>query len=118
MEEREGLSYLQLWAWSLVAIRSLGAKAGCVINPPTPLKDLLPYVHLADYVLVMTVNPGFGGQKMIESCVEKIESLKAFIEERDLHIPIEVDGGVNLETLSTVADAGADIVFYFFAYFH
>jgi len=72
----------------LPAIKKLGVRAGAVINPPTPLKELLPYVHLADFILVMTVNPGFGGQKMIDSSLEKISTLKAFIAERGLEIPV------------------------------
>ncbi|HPM41803.1 MAG TPA: ribulose-phosphate 3-epimerase [bacterium] len=94
----------------LPKIRSLGMKAGCVINPPTPVKDILPYVPLSDFVLVMTVNPGFGGQKMIESCLEKIEAIKAFVDERNLKVPIEVDGGINADTVSRAAAAGAEII--------
>ena len=94
----------------LPAIRKLGKKAGCVINPPTPLTDILPFVPLADYVLVMTVNPGFGGQKMIESCLEKIVSLKAFLAQRKLSIPIELDGGLNIETISNAAKTDVDII--------
>lgn len=94
----------------LPAIRNLGMKAGCVINPPTQVKDILPYVPLSDFVLVMTVNPGFSGQTMIDSCVEKITKIKAFLAERNLSIPIEVDGGVNPETAPKVISAGADII--------
>jgi ribulose-phosphate 3-epimerase len=94
----------------LPKIRNLGCKAGCVINPPTPVKDILPYVPLADFVLVMTVNPGFGGQKMIESCVDKIASIRSFIDERGLKIPIEVDGGINSQTVADATAAGADII--------
>jgi len=85
-------------------------KAGCVINPPTPVKDILPYVPLSDFVLVMTVNPGFGGQKMIEACLEKISAIRAFVDERNLKIPIEVDGGINPETVGRARAAGAEIV--------
>ncbi|HPQ80664.1 MAG TPA: ribulose-phosphate 3-epimerase [bacterium] len=94
----------------LPRIRSLGMKAGCVINPPTPVKDILPYVPLSDFVLVMTVNPGFGGQKMIEACLEKISAIRAFVDERNLKIPIEVDGGINPETVGRARAAGAEIV--------
>lgn len=94
----------------LPKIRNLGLKAGCVINPPTPVKDILPYIPLSDFVLVMTVNPGFGGQKLIDSCVEKIATIRDFLVERKLPIPIEVDGGVNAETIASVASAGADII--------
>ena len=94
----------------LPAIKKLGARAGAVINPPTQLKDLLPYVHLADFILVMTVNPGFGGQKMIDSSLEKISTLKAFIADRGLEIPVQIDGGVNSETIEKVAASGTDIL--------
>lgn len=94
----------------LPKIRNLGCKAGCVINPPTLVKDILPYVPLSDFVLVMTVNPGFGGQMMIESCVEKIKTIKTFIDDRKLSIPIQVDGGINSKTVSKVVDAGASII--------
>ena len=93
----------------LPQIRALGAKAGCVINPPTPVERILPFVELADYVLVMTVNPGFGGQSFIEDCVEKIARIRAFIDERKLSIPIEVDGGINAQTVGRAANAGAGI---------
>jgi ribulose-phosphate 3-epimerase len=94
----------------LPAIKKLGVMAGAVINPPTQLKDLLPYVHLADFILVMTVNPGFGGQKLIDSSLEKISTLKKFITERDLGIPVQIDGGVNPETIEKVAASDADIL--------
>lgn len=95
---------------ALPKIRNLGLRAGCAINPPTSVKDILPYVPLSDFVLVMTVNPGFGGQKMIESCVEKIAAIKTFLDERGLEIPIEADGGLNAETISKVTGAGASII--------
>ncbi|MFA4874793.1 MAG: ribulose-phosphate 3-epimerase [bacterium] len=94
----------------LPAIKALGCKAGCVINPPTPLEKILPYLPLADFVLVMTVNPGFGGQKMIEECVEKLAAIRSIAKERGIQIPIEVDGGVTPANVSKVVDAGAEIV--------
>jgi len=94
----------------LPAIKKLGAKAGCVINPPTPVEKLYPYLELADYILVMTVNPGFGGQEMIEDCLAKITALKNVMKERGLDIPIEVDGGVNAKTIEKTWAAGSDIV--------
>jgi len=92
----------------LPAIKELGVKAGAVINPPTPLEDLLPFVELCDFILIMTVNPGFSGQGMIEDCLDKIKTLKKYCADRNLDIPIQIDGGVNLETISKVADADAD----------
>ena len=91
-------------------IHDLGKKAGISIVPSTPvsaIKELLEYV---DIVLVMTVNPGFGGQKLIPSCVKKISELVEIRGELGLDFKISVDGGVNAETLATVADAGADII--------
>ncbi len=91
-------------------IRDLGKKAGISIVPSTPVsavKELLEYV---DIVLVMTVNPGFGGQKLIPSCVRKISELVRIRGELGLDFKISVDGGVNVETLRTVAEAGADII--------
>lgn len=91
-------------------IHDLGKKAGISIVPSTPVsavKELLEYV---DIVLVMTVNPGFGGQKLIPSCVRKISELVKIRDELELGFKISVDGGVNAETLRTVAEAGADII--------
>ena len=94
----------------LPAIKKLNCKAGAVINPPTKLEELLPFVHLADFVLVMSVNPGFGGQEMIEDCLQKIIKLKKFCTDKNLNIPIEIDGGVNLQTIDRVAKVDADII--------
>lgn len=102
----------------LPAIKKLGKKAGAVINPPTPIEKILPFVELADFVLVMTVNPGFGGQEMIPDCVKKIARLKEFIVEKKLSIPIEVDGGVNEKTIYEVTKAGADVIVAGNAIFH
>ncbi len=91
-------------------IHDLGKKAGISIVPSTPVaavKELLEYV---DIVLVMTVNPGFGGQKLIPSCVRKIGELVRLREDSGLGFKISVDGGVNAGTLRSVADAGADII--------
>ncbi|MBQ5471316.1 MAG: ribulose-phosphate 3-epimerase [Treponema sp.] len=91
-------------------IHDLGKKAGISIVPSTPvaaIKEMLEYV---DLVLVMTVNPGFGGQKLIPSCVKKIEELVRLRQELGLNYKISVDGGVNTETLPVVVEAGADIV--------
>lgn len=93
----------------LPAIRRLGCKAGAVINPPTPLEKLLPFCEFADYVLVMTVNPGFAGQGLVPGTLEKVSALKKFLTDKKLRAPIEVDGGVKLENISEFAKAGADI---------
>lgn len=93
----------------LPAIRKLGCKAGAVINPPTPLEKIFPFCELADFILVMTVNPGFGGQGMVEGSLKKVAQLKKYLTEQKLNIPIEVDGGIKLENLNDFAKVGADI---------
>lgn len=91
---------------SLQAIRSLGKRAGIAINPGTPEGAVEPVLDLVDLVLVMSVNPGFGGQSFIEGTLEKIRRLRAMLAGRD--IAIEVDGGITAETASRAARAGAD----------
>ena len=91
-------------------IKSLGKKAGVVINPGTPVSALDSVLPEVDLVLIMTVNPGFGGQSFIESTLTKIAKLKALREEHQYHYEIEVDGGVNAETGRKCLDAGADIL--------
>jgi ribulose-phosphate 3-epimerase len=91
-------------------IRECGVRAAVSLNPATPVRNLdliLPYV---DMVLVMSVNPGFGGQKFIPEAISKIQALKSIIAERRLKIDIEVDGGVNIDNIADVVRAGADIV--------
>jgi ribulose-phosphate 3-epimerase len=86
-------------------------KAGAVINPPTPIEKFLPFVDYADFALVMTVDPGFGGPEMLPECIEKIRRLKKYIsEEKKFKKLIEVDGGVKAGNVKLVADAGADII--------
>ena len=90
-------------------IRATGKKAGISLNPSTPLsvvEVLLPYI---DMVLIMTVNPGFGGQSFIETMVDKIARLRRMIEARGLNVLIEVDGGVKLDNIGRIAAAGADV---------
>ncbi len=94
----------------LPAIKKLGVKAGAVINPPTPVEKIFPYLGLADFILVMTVNPGFGGQEMIDDCLEKISTLKRVMKEKGIDIPVEVDGGVNAETIEKTIAAGSDVI--------
>ena len=91
---------------SLQAIRALGKKAGVVLNPGTPASSVRNVLDLVDLVLVMSVNPGFGGQTFIASAVDKIAELKAMVGSRAIRI--EVDGGINPETAGLVASAGAD----------
>ncbi|MCR4949094.1 MAG: ribulose-phosphate 3-epimerase [Treponema sp.] len=91
-------------------IHELGKKAGVAICPGTPVSALSELLNSADIILVMTVNPGWGGQKIIPSCVEKVAALKKIREENGYGYLISVDGGVNNDTLSSVLDAGTDIV--------
>ena len=90
-------------------IRSHGVKPGVVLNPHTPVESILPILEDIDLVLFMTVNPGFGGQKFIESVLPKVEQLAAIIKEKGLDIDIEIDGGINEETIVACAKAGANV---------
>ena len=90
-------------------IKSQEVKAGAVLNPATPLAALEDILFDLDFVLIMSVNPGFGGQKFIPHSLEKIRELKAMIEKRKLETLIEVDGGINADTVQAVARAGADV---------
>ena len=91
-------------------IHEMGKKAGVAVCPGTPVSLLSEILPSADIILVMTVNPGWGGQKIIPSCVEKVAQLKKYREEHGLNYKISVDGGINNETLNSVIDAGTDIV--------
>ena len=93
---------------SLQAIRALGKKAGVTLNPGTAVETIEPLVDLVDLILVMSVNPGFGGQAFIPSSVEKIARLRALVGGRP--IDIEVDGGITPETAPLVAQAGANVL--------
>lgn len=90
-------------------IRSLGVKAGLVINPDIPVENLFPYLQDADYVLLMSVFAGFGGQKFIEATYDRIRILKTEIGRQGLDIKIEVDGGVSASNAAALAEAGAEI---------
>lgn len=92
-------------------IHSEGKKAGIAINPETPVKELKDnIIKLADMVLIMTVHPGFGGQSYIGECTEKIKELKSRAEKLKPELKIEVDGGINKDTVKTVLDAGANVI--------
>jgi ribulose-phosphate 3-epimerase len=91
-------------------IREGKAKAGIAINPATPAESLTTAIEFCDYVLVMTVNPGFGGQKFIEPVVPKIRHISRMIRDRGLDVEIEVDGGIDARTAPLVAAAGASIL--------
>ena len=89
-------------------IQSLGAKAGVVINPATPVSVLEDILDVADYILVMSVNPGFGGQKFIPNALKKIQRLDRARRERGLDFKIEIDGGVNRQNVESIVRAGCD----------
>jgi ribulose-phosphate 3-epimerase len=81
-----------------------------VLNPATPVESLSEALAFADYVLVMSVNPGFGGQKFISTSVDKVRRLRRMIEERNLETRIEIDGGIDLQNIASVVAAGAEII--------
>ena len=91
-------------------IRSEGVMAGISVKPNTPIEDVYPYLDRCDMVLVMTVEPGYGGQKLIPETIEKVRKLKAEIENRGISIEIQVDGGVNSDNAKTLVSAGAGIL--------
>ena len=94
---------------SIDLIRTAGCRAGAVLNPATPLESLDYILEYLDFVLLMSVNPGFGGQSFIPNTLEKIRRLKARIAESGQSIRIQVDGGVNKDTIADIAAAGADV---------
>jgi ribulose-phosphate 3-epimerase len=89
-------------------IKSLGKKVGLAINPPTTITEVAPYLDKIDMLLVMTVNPGYGGQSFIHECLPKIQQADAWRRERKLNYRLEVDGGINHQTVADCARAGAD----------
>ena len=95
---------------SILLIKSLGKKAGVSLNPETSVNTLLSVLHLIDIVLIMSVNPGFGGQKFMPEVLSKVGMLKAKINEEKLNIEIEIDGGIDFETAKLAKDAGVDIL--------
>ena len=95
---------------TLSSIRAAGALAGIVINPGTSLTALDEVIKFADYVLVMSVNPGFGGQEFIPESIEKVRRLRKMIDERGLKTRIEIDGGINSDNIAEVTSAGAEII--------
>jgi len=95
---------------TLTSIRAAGAQAGIVINPATPVGSVEEALRYADYVLVMSVNPGFGGQSFIPTSIEKVRRLKSLIGERNLPTRIEIDGGIDSGNIAAVVEAGAEII--------
>jgi ribulose-phosphate 3-epimerase len=103
---------------TLELIRKGGAMAGVVLNPATPVSVLEDILEVADYVLLMSVNPGFGGQKLIPYVLEKVRKLDRLRREKNLAFPIEIDGGVHRENLAEVVRAGCDWIVTGSAVFH
>jgi ribulose-phosphate 3-epimerase len=99
-------------------IRSHGAMAGVVLNPATPVSVLASVLEVADYVLLMSVNPGFGGQELIPYVLDKVGQLAEMRREKKLKLPIEIDGGVHLDNLERVVRAGCDWIVTGSAVFH
>jgi ribulose-phosphate 3-epimerase len=95
---------------TLVAIREAGGQAGIAINPATPLTALEEALPYADFVLLMSVNPGFGGQKFVPTSMDKLRRLRRMIDERGLKTRIEIDGGVDADNISDIVEAGAEII--------
>ena len=94
---------------ALQKIKVAGMKAGVVINPGTPVEALIPVLDLVDQVLIMTVNPGFGGQKFIPYTLEKVKQVRAMCDEKGLTIDIQVDGGISAANVREVLEAGANV---------
>jgi ribulose-phosphate 3-epimerase len=94
---------------TLKFIRSCGAQAAVSLNPATPVESVLGVLEDVSMVLVMTVNPGFGGQAFIPSCLDKVKALRRVIDERKLAVAIEVDGGIKTDNIGEVSRAGADV---------
>lgn len=91
-------------------IKEQGLLAGVALNPATPISSVFHVLDKVDMVLIMTVNPGFGGQKLIPYTIEKVRKLKAMIEDRNLKVDIEVDGGITLGNVEEVMEAGANVI--------
>ncbi len=94
---------------SVQLIRECGAKPGVVLNPSTPIQTLEWIIEDIDYVLIMSVNPGFGGQAFITNSLDKIKALRQMIRSKNLNTLIQIDGGVNEKTIADIVTAGADI---------
>ena len=97
---------------SLQLIKDAGVKCGLVFNPATPLHYLDYTIDKLDQILIMSVNPGFGGQKFIDGTLDKVRAVRKMIDERGLDIRLEIDGGVNPDNIRAIAEAGVDIYLY------
>ena len=95
---------------AIQSIRFLGRRVGITISPETPAKAVEPYLKLVDMVLVMTVKPGFGGQKLIPECLDKVREVRAMVLEKGLRTDIEVDGGIRVDNVGLALEAGANVI--------
>jgi ribulose-phosphate 3-epimerase len=95
---------------TLTSIKSAGAKAGVVLNPATPVSAVEEALYFADYVLVMSVNPGFGGQAFIDESLSKVRRLRQIINDQQLSVRIEIDGGIERSNIETAVEAGVQII--------
>lgn len=95
---------------TIEAIHALGIKAGLSLKPATPLEAVIPYLDLVDMVLLMTVEPGFGGQSYIETSTDKIKELRDMVNQKNLAVDIEVDGGINKSNIKMIIEAGANVI--------
>lgn len=95
---------------TLTSIKDAGAKAGVAINPATPIESLTEALPYADFVLLMSVNPGFGGQKFVPTMLDKLRRLKRMIIENDLPVKIEIDGGIDGNNIAEIVKAGAQLI--------
>ncbi len=91
-------------------IHSYGKKVGLSIKPGTSVEELIPYIDKVDMVLIMTVEPGFGGQKLIPETIDKVRNIRKLINDRNLNVDIQVDGGICLDNLEVVLNAGANVI--------
>lgn len=103
---------------TIEAIREAGVKVGVALNPATPVSTIETILHKVDMVLVMTVNPGFGGQKLIPYTLDKVRALKEIAKKNDYHYDIQVDGGINIDNVTDVIEAGANVIVAGSAVFH
>ena len=95
---------------TLKAIRAMGLKAGVSVKPKTPVSFIEKYLPLCDNVLIMTVEPGFGGQSLIPETLEKVSVLRKYVSERGINLDIEVDGGINADNVGLLTSAGANVI--------
>lgn len=95
---------------TLDKIHACGMKAGLAVNPETDVKELVPYLEDVEMILIMSVHPGFGGQKFIPESLDKIRSVRAMLNEKNLETDIQVDGGIYVENVREVLDAGANVI--------